>query len=136
MKNKKKNIGKIIIPSSTNIWPHELKTAKALIRYGHIVEFKVKNEEYKVHSADAFIDGEIWEFKSPNGNKLSLVEKNLRRAKNQSCNIVFDSLRVKDIPDFAIEREILSKAPKITAIDRIIFINRHRECIDIYKKIN
>lgn len=127
--------GKIIIPAGVNVWPHELETAKALVNYGHTVEFKKKAEGHKVHSADAFVDGKIWEFKAPNGGKLATVEKNLRRAKNQSDRIVFDSLRIKRIPDFAIKREILAKAPHILGIREVIFINRKRECIDIYKKV-
>lgn len=126
--------GKIIIPAGVNVWPHELETAKALINFGYIVEFKKRTEGYKIHSADAYINGRIWEFKAPKGNKLDTVERNLRRAKNQSNYVVFDSIRMKKVPDFAIKREILAKAPLITDIREIIFINRKRECIDIYKK--
>ena len=127
--------GKIIIPAGVNIWPHELETAKALINYGHKVEFKKKVEGYKVHSADAYVDGKLWEFKAPNSSKLDTVERNLRRAKNQSGFIVFDSARMKRVPDFAIKREILAKAPLISGVREIIFVNRKRECIDIYKRL-
>lgn len=126
--------GKIIIPAGANIWPHELKTAKALASYGYKIEFKKKSEEYRVHSADAYIDGKLWEFKAPNGSKLATVERNLRHAKSQSDRIVFDSMRIKKLPDAAIQREILAKAPLISGISEIIFVNRRRECIDIYKK--
>ena len=127
--------GKIIIPASVNVWPHELETAKALVNFGHIVEFKMKTEGYKVHSADAYVDGVLWEFKAPKSSKLDTVERNLRRAKEQSDRVVFDSIRMKKIPDFAIKREILSKAPLISGIREVIFVNRKRECIDIYKKV-
>ena len=127
--------GKIIIPAGVNVWPHELETAKALVNFGHTVEFKKKVEGYKVHSADAYVDGVLWEFKAPNGSKLDTVERNLRRAKEQSDHVVFDSIRMKKIPDFAIKREISSKAPLIFGIREVIFVNRRRECIDIYKKV-
>ena len=127
--------GKIIIPAGVNVWPHELETAKALVNFGHTVEFKKKVEGYKVHSADAYVDGVLWEFKAPNGSKLDTVERNLRRAKEQSDHVVFDSIRMKKIPDFAIKREISSKAPFIFGIREVIFVNRRRECIDIYKKV-
>lgn len=126
--------GKIIIPAGVNVWPHELATAKALVNFGHVVEFRKATGEYKVHSADAYIDGKLWEFKAPNGSKLDAVERNLRRAKAQSDRVVFDSARMKKVPDFAIKREILAKAPLITGIKEIIFVSRKRECIDIYKK--
>lgn len=128
--------GKIIIPANVNVWPHEIATAKALANHGYTVEFKKKAEGYKVHSADAYLNGVLWEFKAPNGNKLNSVERNLRHAKNQSNLIVFDSIRMKKIPDHAIKREILAKAPYISSIDAIIFINRKRKCLDIYKKIS
>jgi len=126
--------GKIIIPADLNVWPHEFATAKALAKYGHNVEFKKKKEGYKVHSADAYVDKKIWEFKAPKGNKLDAIERNLRRAKKQSNLIVIDSIRMKSFPDYVIKREILAKAPLISNIRDIIFINRKRECIDIYHK--
>ncbi|MBQ8992510.1 hypothetical protein IJ090_03715, partial [Candidatus Saccharibacteria bacterium] len=103
--------------------------------YGHTVEFKKKTEGYKVHSADAYVDKKLWEFKAPSSSKLDAIERNLRRAKEQSERIVFDSIRMKKIPDFAVRREILAKAPLISGIREIIFVNRKRECIDIYKKV-
>ena len=126
--------GKIVIPPGCNIWPHELETAKALANFGHTIEFKKKIEGYKVHSADAFVDGILWEFKAPDGGKIDIVERNLRRAKIQSGHVVFDSKRVKKIPDAAIKREILAKAPLIKDICAVIFVDRKRRCIDIYKK--
>ena len=126
--------GRIIIPANTNVWPHELKTAQALVNHRHTVEFKKKTEGYKIHSADAFVDGKLWEFKAPKSDKLDAIERNLRRAKDQCPRIVFDSIRMKKVPDHAVRREILAKAPYISGIQAVKFINRRRECIDIYKK--
>ena len=53
------------------------------------------------------IDGEPWEMKAPNGSLMKRVEKNIRRGLAQSSNIVFDSRRLKNTPDLAIERELL-----------------------------
>ena len=85
-----------------------------------MVVFKRKKEGYKIQSVDAFIDGKMWEFKAPNGGKLSTIEKNLRRAKLQSKYVVFDSIRTKGIPDYAIKREILPKAPLISDMFSLI----------------
>ena len=87
--------GRIIISSDINVWTHELETARALAKYGHVVEFKEKAERYGVSSADACIDNVVWEFKAPRGSKLDAIETNLRRAKNQSSYIVLDSIRMK-----------------------------------------
>jgi hypothetical protein len=127
----KKPEGKIIIPSGVNVWPHELKTAQALSAIGCTVEFIRKSERERECSADAHIDSLKWELKAPNGSSLSLVEKNLRRAVKQSGNIVFDSRRVKRIPDAALERELAKWAKEIKGVDRLKFINRHRVVIDI-----
>lgn len=124
-------IGKIIIPGDVNIWPHEERTAKTLARTGYTVEFIRKSNCERETSADAFIDGAKWEMKAPNGSNLSLVEKNLRRAVKQSENIVFDSHRVKRIPDKAIMRELEKWAFEIKGVNRVMFINRHGKIIDI-----
>ena len=124
----------LIIFNGVKPWPHELETAVSLVKSGHTVVFRAKSEKYKVQTADILLDGQIWELKAPNGKKLSAVERNLRRGKNQSSRIVFDSRRMKGVPDKAIMREILSKAHFITDIDKIIYINKHGDCIDIYNK--
>ena len=130
----RKRIGKIICPGDVSLWPHEEATAKILALYGHDVEFIRKSNRDREHSADAYVDGEKWEFKAPKSKFLAAVERNLRRAKNQSSRIVFDSRRMKGIPDKAIMRESLSKAPLISGVSRIIYIDKHGKCIDIFKK--
>lgn len=115
-------------------WPHEEATAHALAEHGRNVVFKKKTERFKTPTADVLLDGVIWEFKAPNGKRLSSVERNLRRGKGQASRIVFDSRRMKGVPDKAIMREILLKAKYITDIEEIIYINKHGKCIDIYRK--
>lgn len=129
-----KRIGKVVRPGDVSPWPHEEATAKVLALYGYDVEFVRKSNRDREHSANAYIDGEKWEFKSPRSRLLSAVERNLRRAKNQSSRIVFDSRRMKGVPDEVIMREMLSKVPLISGISRIIYIDKHGECIDIFKK--
>jgi hypothetical protein len=126
-----KSEGRIIIPSGANIWPHELKTAQALAAVGYTVEFIRKSERERERSADAYIDLLKWELKAPNGSSISLVEKNLRRAVKQTGNIVFDSHRIKRIPDSALKRELVKWTKEIKGIDRLKFITRHRVVIDI-----
>lgn len=40
-----KRIGDIIIPGDANVWPHEQRTAQALARAGHTVQFVKKSED-------------------------------------------------------------------------------------------
>ena len=129
-----KRVGKIIKPGDVNPWPHEEATAKSLALCGHDVEFIRKSNRDREHSADAYVDGVKWEFKASKSKLLSAVERNLRRAKNQSNRIVFDSRRMKGVPDESIMREIMSKAPLIRDISNIIYIDKHGKCIDIFRK--
>jgi len=122
---------RIVIPGGANVWPHELKTARALASAGHKIEFILKSNREREASADALVDDVRWEFKAPNGGKMSLVEKNLRRGARQCGNLVFDSHRIKNLPDRAIERELRKWSVEIKGIDKLLFINRHREIIVI-----
>ncbi len=127
-----KSSGKIIIPSGVNIWPHELATAKALATAGYVVEFAERREGQYEKSADLIIAGESWEMKAPNGASMKAIEKNLRKACSQSPNVIFDSGRLKSIPDSAIERKLRACASgRIKQLKRLLFVNRHHIVIDI-----
>ncbi len=126
-----KHTGKIIIPNGVNVWPHELESAKVLIRYGHTVEFLKAIDQKGKQTADCLVDGSTWEMKAPKASNIKAVERNLKRGKWQSCRIVFDSRRMKYVPDKAIERELRKRFAEIKEIERIKFINRHGQVIDI-----
>jgi hypothetical protein len=119
-----KPAGKTTIPSYVNVWPHELRTAQSLTAIGHNVEFIRKSELDRQRSADAYVDGVRYEFKAPKSDKMDAVERNLKKASRQSCNVVFDSRRMKKIPDVAILRELTSKSHANKSIKRLLFVNR------------
>ena len=123
--------GHIIIQSGVNVWPHELKTAQAFTAIGKDVEFIRRSEEQRVTSADAVIDGLVWEMKAPTADNLKAVERNLKRGRWQSENIIFDCRRMKKVPDFAIEREVRKQAFAIPRIKRLRYVNKHGHVIDI-----
>jgi len=125
----------VFYPPKLNIWPQEKKTAETLAEIGYYVEFRPVSTRQGEHSADCFLNGELWELKAPNGKKISIVERNLRRGKKQSDKIVFDSYRIKYLPDRAIERELRTKINFIKAISVIKFINKRRKSVDITKSI-
>lgn len=126
-----KKVGNIIIPGDLNVWPHERKTAQALACAGYDVEFVKKSEEAYATTADVLIGGKLWEMKSPTASNIKAVERNLKRARWQSCNVVFDSRRMKNLPDAAIERELRKWAAEIDGVKRVLFVNRHGSVIDI-----
>lgn len=128
---KHKPEGSIIIPANVSPWEHELKTAQALAQYGYTVEFVLVSSRHKAKSADVIIDGVLYEIKSPIANKLSAVERNLKRAYHQSTSIIFDSRRMKYLPDKSIQQELIKQFRLTKNIKHILFVNRRHEVIDI-----
>ena len=123
--------GRVIIPPDVNLWPHELRTADALARAGHVVEFVRKNDTPHEKTADALVDGVLWEFKAPRSSHLSAVERNLKKGRRQSSYIVFDGRRMKGIPDHAIEREVRALYKRLENVDKLLYVNKHGQIIDI-----
>lgn len=131
--NKKK--GEIRIPAGTNAWRHELETADALAKAGFVIEFLATKNVKKAKSPDVLMDGVKWEIKSPVAQKLSAVERNLKRAYRQSTNILFDSHRMGRLPDKSIQKELVKQFVLTKKIKRLLFVNRKREVIDISELI-
>ncbi len=123
--------GKVIIPHGVNVWRHELRTADALAGAGYTVEFLVTENLQHSKSADIMINSEKWEIKSPVAQKLSAVERNLKRAYHQSTNIVFDSHRMGRLPDKSVQKELVKQFVLTKNIKCILFVNRKREVVDI-----
>ena len=123
--------GKIIIGQGANVWPHELKTAQAIIATGKDVEFIRRSEEQHATSADCIVDGLVWEMKAPKSSALRRVQRTLRDAVKQSRNVIFDSRRMKGVPDKAIERELRKWAKELKSLDRLLFVCRGGTVIDI-----
>ena len=98
---------------------------------GYTVEFVRRSEQKRVHSADVLINGELWEFKAPISDKSSAVDKNVRKALHQAKCIVYDSRRMRRIPDTQIELELRKSAEVLHSIRHLVFVNRRAEVIDI-----
>ena len=123
--------GKIIIGPGLNVWPHELKTAEALARAGHAVEFVRKSEVDHQKTPDVLINGVQWELKSPTADNLKAVERNLKRARWQSENIVFDCRRMKKVPDIAIQRRVSKCANEIPGVRQVLYVDKRGNVIDL-----
>lgn len=128
---KLKNTGKIVIPHGIDVWHHELLTANALAGAGYTVEFLTNKSVRYVKSPDVLIDGQKWEMKSPKADKLSAVERNLKRATKQSGNIIIDSHRMSKVHDSSIQKLLAQKYKQQKTIKRLLFVNRKRQVIDI-----
>ena len=116
-------------------WPHEMKTAEALAADGRAVGFIRRSEQQRATPADAIVDGLIWEMKAPKAPNLKAVEKSLRKATGQYAYVIFDSRRMKGIPDHAIERELrVCAAGRVKALKRLLFVNRQAQVIGIKRE--
>ena len=127
----KRSKGTIIIPAGVEVWEHELKTAQVLADFGYTICFIERSNGHGIKSADILIDNEPYEIKSPIASKLSAVERNLKRAYHQSTNIVFDSRRMKWLPDKSIQKELVKQLKLTKNIKSILFVNRKHEVIDV-----
>lgn len=123
--------GSVIIPAHVSPWSHEIETAKVLAENGYVVEFVENKNQHRVKSADVIIDGVLYEFKAPVASKLSAVERNLKKAYHQSTNIVFDSRRMKYLPDKVIQKELIKQFKLTKNIKDMLFVNRKHEVIDV-----
>ena len=97
-------LGKIVIPSSANPWPHEQRVARILARAGNRIEFI---PESNLKTPDIYLNRTAYEIKSPTSNKISAVERNLTRALEKCPNIIFDSSRMKLRDDQILDIETL-----------------------------
>lgn len=122
---------RLIFPPDVNIWPHEMETAKALVAAGYMLSFIRKSEQEFHTSADVYINGIAWEMKAPKSAYIQRVEGNLREALRQSSYVIFDSRRMKRIPDKAIERELRKCSKELRKLKRLIFVNKHGQVFDI-----
>ncbi len=55
------------------------------------------------------MEGLSWEIKAPKASKLSAIERNLKRATQQSPNIILDSSRMIGVQDQAIHTLLIRK---------------------------
>ncbi len=110
--------------------PHEYFTAEALADAGYNVRFIPSS--VNMCMADCYINDTLFELKAPEGRSIDSIERNLRKAVNhQSPNIVLDSARVKNLRDSNIQKFLIERLRRRHGIQRILFVNRKREVIDI-----
>ena len=132
---KKKQEGKIIISRGVNnILPWEMHSAIALKEVGYTITFVPSHNS--IHSADAYLNNTLFEFKSPEGSTIKCIENNLQKAlRHQSCNIVIDTLRVKKVKDRSIKNYLTNRMKRKHGINELILITKTREVVDISKSV-
>lgn len=122
--------GTVIREAGARPKPHEYMTAEALADSGYNVKFIPSSKV--VGMADCYINNTIYEIKAPEGRTIDCIERNLRKAvDHQSSNVVIDSFRVKNLQDRSIQSHLIERLRFGHGLQRILFVNRRRNVIDI-----
>lgn len=120
--------GKVVVPANANPWPHELRVAKILALAGYAVEFI---PEANTKTADILLDGIEFEIKSPKSANANSLEHILKKAVKQSCNIIIDTSRMKNVRDDNTSRFLINQVRIRRQINNLIMITKQGQIIDI-----
>ena len=120
--------GKVVVPANANPWPHELRVAKILALAGYAVEFI---PEINTKTADILLDGIEFEIKSPKSANANSLEHILKKAVKQSCNIIIDTSRMKNVRDDNTRRFLINQVRIRRQINNLIMITKQGQIIDI-----
>lgn len=120
--------GKVVVPANANPWPHELRVAKILALAGYAVEFI---PEANTKTADILLDGIEFEIKSPKSANANSLEHILKKAVRQSCNIIIDTSRMKNVRDDNTRRFLINQVRIRRQINNLIMITKQGQIIDI-----
>ena len=124
----KKLNGNVIIPANASPWPHEIRVAKILALAGHEVIFI---PEGTISSADIYLDGVMYEIKSPISATANSLEHLLKKALKQSPNIIIDTSRMRNARDDNTRKFLISQTKSRKGIKRLIMIAKQGQIIDI-----
>lgn len=120
--------GKVVVPANANPWPHELRVAKILALAGYAVEFI---PETNTKTADILLDGIEFEIKSPKSANANSLEHILKKAVKQSCNIIIDTSRMKNVRDDNTRRFLINQVRIRRQINNLFMITKQGQIIDI-----
>lgn len=120
--------GKVVVPANANPWPHELRVAKILALAGYAVEFI---PETNTKTADILLDGIEFEIKTPKSANANSLEHILKKAVKQSCNIIIDTSRMKNVRDDNTRRFLINQVRIRRQINNLIMITKQGQIIDI-----
>ena len=120
--------GRVVTPADANPWPHEQRVAKILALAGHYVEFI---PEANLKTPDIYLDKTMYEIKSPITDNPKKIVRNVKRAMEQSPNVIIDSSRVRGLRDDTIQKLLKNKVKDLPGLKKLIFINKRGQIIDI-----
>ena len=121
-------IGKLT-QNGVHLQEHEWKTVKTFLDIGKDISLQPPIQAKDTNSADMWMDGVLWEIKSPEGGGKNTIRHNLERAKKQSKNIIIDLQRCKLKEEQAI-KELQYHFRLSKRFRRMKIITKSREVLD------
>lgn len=122
------NKGNIFIPAGVAPWPHEMRVARILAMAGYVVEFL---PAISIKRADILLNGIEFEIKSPITNNPKKIIRNVKRALQQSQNVIIDSSRIKGMCEDTLRKLLASHAKNQKTLKRLLLITKRGQIIDI-----
>ncbi len=102
--------------------------ADILALAGHTVEFLPTRTQ---KTADILLDRVEYEIKSPLTNNPKKIIRNVKRALQQSPNVIIDSSRIKGMRDDVLRELLVGRAKDQKTLKRLLLITKHGQIIDI-----
>lgn len=94
-------VGQIVL-NGVELEEHEYETVLFLASKGKDIELILRSRTPHLKNPDFYMDGLIWEAKSPVINGRRALERLFYRASTQSSNLVFDLRRLKGKDEAAV----------------------------------
>ncbi|MCR5420154.1 MAG: hypothetical protein K6E98_04025 [Lachnospiraceae bacterium] len=99
-----------LIQNGVHLQEHEYKSVKFFLDQGIDVELIPRSKVHNLRMPDISMNGVVWEVKAPIGDGKNNAQNTMKKAKDQSRNIIIDLQRCKMNDDRAVkefEREFL-----------------------------
>lgn len=124
-----RRVGKIRKDLSHYRHPHEIATARKLVRFGCDIVFLKPSDIPNSRTADCLWRNELWEMKSPIKNRADNIVKSLKEALPQSNKVIIDLSRSqRDIRLAAGDIIGYMRKRKRTIAEKVILLSDKEYC--------
>lgn len=120
----------IHISGEIHPYPTEYEISAAIIISNYLKSDVVFVKRATSKTPDFEIKGKVWELKSPTGNSKRTMQNNLRKADNQSSNIILDLRRCKMRSMEALSR-IKFELSRANNISHLLIIQKSGKIVEL-----
>lgn len=114
--------GSLSAEPGDKLWGKEIQLGSWFSSRGHIVQFKKPSSLKGDHTADMYIDGELWEAKRVTSSSRKKLRRRVSEASEQSSSIIID-LSANDSFGMDDAKAILADMLDDEAIERIMIVS-------------